>query len=119
MRAALVLILLAAAGGARAEGPGVRFEASAPVPQIRLPSGVIQPRSGDLFTRTTADDAPPAIPKGTVKTSLEHRFSTSGEVIGSLGYLCGLQPGRNAAGAVRTANETEGTFLGGQLKVAF
>jgi hypothetical protein len=37
----------------------------------------------------------------------------------SVGYLCGLQPGPNEAGGPASAFTPEGTFLGGQFKLAF
>ena len=63
-----------------------------------------------------ADDAP-ARPKGTVQTAVDMRFSP--KAVGSLGYLCGLQPGPNDQGGVRSSSDPAGTFLGGQFKVAF
>jgi hypothetical protein len=63
-----------------------------------------------------ADDGP-ARPKGTVQTAVDVRFNP--KATGSLGYLCGLQPGPNDRGGVRSSSDPAGTFLGGQFKVAF
>ncbi|MEI9890868.1 MAG: hypothetical protein WDN45_10100 [Caulobacteraceae bacterium] len=40
-------------------------------------------------------------------------------MIGSLGYLCGIQKSPDAPGDLKSSYEPAGTFLGGQLKVAF
>jgi hypothetical protein len=36
-----------------------------------------------------------------------------------VGYLCGLQPGPNESGGPASTFDPEGTFLGGQFKLAF
>ena len=66
-----------------------------------------------------ADEPPPARPKGTVRTAIDRSFSRSSSVVGSLGYLCGLQPSAVTSGGVASSHEPAGTFLGGQLRVAF
>lgn len=126
MRAALILIpmLLLAAGAARAEAPvegvAVRYEADAPAPVIRMPG---QAQSGGqasgLFLPAADRDAAPALPEGVAKTSVDHRFSPSGDVMGSLGYLCGMAKTPLGSGSLASSYEPAGTFLGGQLKVAF
>ena len=118
MRAVLILALLAAAGAARAETPQIRFEAEAPAPAIRLPRALTQPQASEFLVRTV-DDAPPARPRGVAQTSIDHRFSPSGDVIGSLGYLCGILKNPGDVGEIKSSYEPAGTFLGGQLKVAF
>ena len=60
-----------------------------------------------------ATDATPGMPK----TAIDHRFAA--DQVGSVGYLCGLQPGPNERGGPASAFDPEGTFLGGQLKLAF
>jgi hypothetical protein len=52
------------------------------------------------------------------KTAIDHRFADR-DAVGSIGYLCGLKPGPNEAGGVASAYDAAGTFLGGQLKVAW
>ncbi len=119
MRAVLVLALLAMGGAARAESSQIRFEAEAPAPAIRLPRALAQPQASDLLIATAEADAPPARQRGVAQTSVDHRFSPSGEVIGSLGYLCGILKNPDGVGELKSSYEPAGTFLGGQLKVAF
>ena len=118
MRLVLILALLAAAGAARAESPQIRFEAQTPAPAIRLPRALTLSPGSELV-RTADDDAGPARPRGVAQTSVDYRLSPSGGVIGSLGYLCGIQKSPNGVGELRSSYEPAGTFLGGQLKVAF
>lgn len=115
MRAALVPLLvgLAAAAHAQTLAP---VQAAAPAPAIRLPQGLIGGAASGVLLPVEDRDAQPARPKGTVQTAIDHRFSST--AVGSLGYLCGLTPSRNDIGAA-SSQETAGTFLGGQLKVAF
>jgi hypothetical protein len=115
MRAALIVLLLAAAGAARAEG-AAPAEAPAAVGTIRLPQGLIGGAAKGALLQVEDREAQPVRPTGTVQTAVDHRFSRS--AVGSLGYLCGLTPSRNDIGAA-SSQEVAGTFLGGQLKVAF
>ena len=126
MRAMLILTILAAAGAAqaqtRAQDVLARFKAEAP-PAIVL-KGAAAPEAVSLsdpalFRKSAADDAPPARPKGTVQTAIDRSFTPSKTVVGSLGYLCGLQPSPVADRGVGSSYEPAGTFLGGQLRVAF
>lgn len=120
MRPALVLAaMLFAAGAARAENPPIAFEASAPTPALRLPQALVDGQRSDLWLPITDRDRPPALPEGVAKTSVDHRFSPSGDVVGSLGYLCGIAKTPDDSGGVASSYEPAGTFLGGQLKVAF
>ena len=96
MRAALVLASLSlfAGGAARAETsadvPAVRYAAEAPAPVIRIPGAVMSSPASGVFAPASDRDAAPALPEGVAKTSVDHRFSPSGDVMGSLGYLCGM-----------------------------
>ena len=119
MRAVLVMGLLAMAGAARAESPPIRFEAEAPAPAIRVPRALAQPQASELLITTADADAPPARQRGVAQTSVDHRFSPSGEVVGSFGYLCGILKNANGVGELKSSYEPAGTFLGGQLKAAF
>jgi hypothetical protein len=126
MRAVWILlpIFVFAAAEARAESPvalsAVRYEADAPAPVIRMP-GEAQSggQASGLFLPAADRDAAPALPEGVAKTSVDHRFSPSGDVMGSLGYLCGMAKTPLGSGSLASSYEPAGTFLGGQLKVAF
>jgi len=126
MRTALILIpmVFLAAGAARAESPAaisaVRYAADAPPPVLRMPGEPLSgARASGLFLPAADRDAAPALPRGVAQTSVDHRFSPSGDVIGSLGYLCGIAKTPIGTGSVASSYEPAGTFLGGQLKVAF
>ena len=117
MRTILILAFLALAGTAQAqtrmEDAAARFMAEAP-PAVTLVTAASRAASP-----SAADDQPPARPKGTVKTDIDRSFTPSKSVVGALGYLCGLQPGATANRGVGSSYEPAGTFLGGQLRVAF
>ncbi|WP_372785047.1 hypothetical protein [Phenylobacterium sp.] len=54
------------------------------------------------------------------RTAVDHRFSKRDDVTGSLGFLCGLQPGHNeAGGAAAYGADPHGRFLGAKLSFAF
>ena len=125
MRAVLVLVsmFVFAAGTARAETAdsvsAVRYAAEAPAPVIRIPGAVLSSAASSVFAPAADRDAAPALPEGVAKTSVDHRFSPSGDVMGSLGYLCGMAKTPLGSGSLASSYEPAGTFLGGQLKVAF
>lgn len=123
MRTLLILAFAALAGAAeaqtRAESVIDRFKAEA-APMVALKSAAPQDASlsaPELFLKTADDGRPLARPKGTVQTAVDRAWSKN--VVGSLGYLCGLQPGPNDSGGVASSREPAGTFLGGQLHVTF
>ena len=122
MRAVLILAIAAMAGAAQAQtrvqAAVAQFKAEAP-PAITLKTTAMSLSSPDLFFTAAADEPPPARPKGTVRTAIDRSFSRSSSVVGSLGYLCGLQPSAVTSGGVASSHEPAGTFLGGQLRVAF
>lgn len=120
------LAVLALAGAARAQAPTraedaiVRFTAeAAPTPVFKAKTEAAALSAPDLFLKSAADRESPVRPKGTVQTAIDHSFSRSRGVVGSVGYLCGLASGPNEAGGVASSHEPMSTFLGGQLHVAF
>jgi hypothetical protein len=54
---------------------------------------------------------------GVAQTAIDHAIGPTSQA--SVGYLCGLQPGPNEAGGPASSYHPEGTFLGGQFKLAF
>ena len=53
-------------------------------------------------------------------TAVDHRFSGRDGVTGSLGFLCGLQPGHTEnGGAAAFGSDPHGRFLGAKLSFAF
>ena len=54
------------------------------------------------------------------RTAVDHRFAGKSNVTGSLGFLCGLQPGHNdTGGAAAYGVDPHGRFVGARLSFAF
>lgn len=70
------------------------------------------------FAPRYTGDKPVRIP-GVAKTAIDHAFDPDG-VTGSLGFLCGLNPGnaKDGAAAARGYDPT-GRFVGAKLRLAF
>ena len=59
------------------------------------------------------------LPAGIARTSIDHRFEDDAAV-GSVGYLCGRDPGQKMSGAAGAAGyDPMGKFLGAKLSFAF
>jgi len=57
---------------------------------------------------------------GIAKTAIDRRLDGDEDVTGSLGFLCGLQPGARRTGAAAARGvDPSGRFLGAKLSVAF
>jgi hypothetical protein len=114
----LAALIAAAASGEAAAQP---IEAS-----LRSPfaaDGAIRPQAGpsEAHARFVLPYHPsegPAIPEGTVRTSVDRDLSARG-LSGSVGYLCGLGPSPNETNGPVTSYERVGTFLGAQLRQSF
>lgn len=113
-----VLAVLCAAGMAGAA-------AAQPVgPALASPfagDGTIRPQAEPVLGRFVLRYRPeqrPAIPEGTVRTSVDRDLPASG-LSGSVGYLCGLSPSPNETSGPVTSSERVGTFLGAQLRQSF
>ena len=111
---------LAAHAASRTEAALEQYRAEAaaspPAPLRATPARTLSVLSDPRLYLARADEAP-ARPRGTVQTAVDLRLNP--KAVGSLGYLCGLQPGPNDRGGVRSSSDPAGTFLGGQFKVAF
>ncbi|MDB5436642.1 MAG: hypothetical protein JWR47_2899 [Phenylobacterium sp.] len=101
-----------------------RAEAVAASLPVKAPAGAVRP-AADL-----ADPldplAPTAVQASSVesavfaKTAVDHRFGPREDITGSVGFLCGLQPGHNeAGGAAAYGVDPHGRFLGAKLSFAF
>ena len=56
---------------------------------------------------------------GIAKTSVESRLAENDDVTGSLGFLCGLQPGQKPTGAAAARGyDPNGRFIGAKLSIA-
>ena len=54
------------------------------------------------------------------KTAVDHRFAGKSNVTGSVGFLCGLQPGHNdTGGAAAYGSDPHGRFVGTKFSIAF
>ncbi|WP_309604911.1 hypothetical protein [Phenylobacterium sp.] len=53
------------------------------------------------------------------RTAVEHRFSRRQDITGSLGLLCGLQPGHTESGGGAYGSDPHGRFVGARLSFAF
>ena len=84
-------------------GPMVR-----PTPDLANPLDALAP---------TTFQADPLQSVVFAKTAVEHRFSRREDITGSLGFLCGLQPGQSGAGAF--GSDPHGRFVGAKLSFAF
>ena len=86
-------------------------EAARPAPDLADPADPLAPTH--LVAKPMADAV-------FAKTAIDHRFSRSDDVTGSLGFLCGLLPGHAAAGgAAAFGQDPHGRFVGAKLSFAF
>ena len=110
----IALMGLAVAGAARAEdaGPPMSRIVWTPKPALDIADPRLSPGAA-YAPRVRAPD-----PTGIRRTAVDRSFDSA--TTGALGYLCGLEPAPNeASGGVASSREAAGTFLGGQLKMAF
>lgn len=116
--AALALALALAAGAAQAQTAAEAL-LSAPLraPPQSLAMDLAEPTPA--FAPRYAHAPEPRI-AGIARTSVDRRLSDEG-VVGSLGFLCGLEPGaeRNAGAAATRGYDPTGRFVGAKLRVAF
>ena len=111
-------VLLAAGGAAHAqtEADALNAAVMAPKPAISRP--------GDAPNATVTLAAPYAEAyamrvAGIAKTSVDSRLAKDNDVTGSLGFLCGLQPGAQRSGAAAARGyDPNGRFLGAKLSIA-
>jgi len=109
---------LAAAGAARADTAADALRAAVMAPKAQIS------RPGDAPNAKITLAAPYAEAyalrvAGIAKTSMESRFTESDDVTGSLGFLCGLQPGQKPTGAAAARGyDPNGRFLGAKLSIA-
>jgi hypothetical protein len=100
------MLLMLVAGSARAAEPDALRRAV-----YRSPASAVATLPAPMRTEA------PALPRGVVRTSIDHRFDR--DVEGALGYLCGRKPDEIAAGAAGARGvDHDGRFLGVQLKMS-
>ena len=60
------------------------------------------------------------LPEGIVRTSVETRFGVRDKAAGEAGFLCGLLPHPDTAGAAAAyGHDPDGRFVGAKLKLSF
>jgi opacity protein-like surface antigen len=114
MRLALIVLavsLSAAAAQAQSVNPRTALDAavlaSGPAPQVRL---TLAEPYAQAYAMKQA---------GVARTSVDRRLRSE-DVTGSLGFLCGLQPGAERSGAAAANGyDPSGRFLGAKLSFAF
>ena len=121
-------VVILAAAIAFAGGAGAQTGPSAALSLAPFRAGVAQaaePPSVDLSRSPMARSYAQISARraaGVAQTSVDRRFTSkgSGELIGSLGFLCGLQPGQTDKGAAAAYGyDPQGRFVGAKLHVAF
>ena len=122
----LAAALMALAGAASAQPLDLRLRdvSSAPVAPAPLQSKIAAP-APDLADPLDGL-APTAIQARTLstavfaKTAVEHRFDKRDDLTGSVGFLCGLQPGHTGNGAAAAyGSDPHGRFVGAKFSIAF
>ncbi|HEY2752272.1 hypothetical protein [Phenylobacterium sp.] len=111
-------VILIAAGAAKAQ-TAPQTEAPAKADFAASRSGVDLANPLDPLAPMTIQ-ARPMETAVFAHTALDHRFSSRDDVTGSLGFLCGLQPGHTeSGGAAAYGSDPHGRFLGAKLSFAF
>jgi opacity protein-like surface antigen len=122
MKAILISLAIASLAGAAnaqaASAADILAQAIVATPRTTVAS----PAKGsalDLSRPQAGSRYASALPAGIAKTSIDHRFDDD-DAVGSLGYLCGLNPGQKMSGAAGAAGyDPMGKFLGAKLSFAF
>ena len=120
----IVVAALAGAGAARAEvsasAPDIlTAHLAKPAPSPAAPSKAINlTRRNATFDVAYAHAGPARIP-GVARTSVDRKLA-SDDLTGSLGFLCGLEPGAGRQGvAAARGYDPSGRFVGAKLRLAF
>ena len=113
--------LVVMAGAASAETPGNSLQSRAEAALISPnPSAARPVLHLSAFAISYARPDAPGAP-GVAKTSVDHRFGSDG-VVGSVGYLCGVNsvaPGADEQRGPASAYGSGSTYLGAKLSYAF
>lgn len=111
--AALIVAAVAGPVSADPAPPGPQKPAQRAVPTVALND----PR---LFLARPDAEAYGLKRAGIARTAVDRRFNTAEDLTGSLGFLCGLQPGAERSGAAAARGyDPSGRFLGAKLSLAF
>jgi hypothetical protein len=111
MKVAIFLAALALPGVATAAESAILLKPAA-APTIDLARPVA------AFAPTYAEAPPPRI-RGVARTSIDRQLDGD-DVLGSLGFMCGLKPGAEKSGAAAAHGyDPTGRFVGARLKFTF
>lgn len=119
---ALTFAILFCAGAAQAQTPNLQTP-NLQAAYLARPTAAAVPKL-DLTSPHTSFDvaysrAPAARIPGVARTSVDKRLGAE-DLTGSLGFLCGLEPGAGSQGAAAARGyDPSGRFLGAKLKLAF
>ena len=115
MKATLIALFTLAAGAAQAQTADALMKAPLRATASGVAIDLTQPVAA--FTPRYSQAPEPRIP-GVAKTSVDRHYDDG--VVGSLGFLCGLDQGaeRKGAAAMYGTDQT-GRFVGAKLRVAF
>ena len=122
--APIVVAALAVASAAHAQvvspAPDIRtaYLAQAPL-QSKLADKALDLSSRHAAFDVTYAGAGPARIPGVARTSVDRKLA-SDDLMGSLGFLCGLEPGAGKQGAAAARGyDPTGRFVGAKLRLAF
>lgn len=115
MKAALIALATLTASAAEAQTADALMKA--PLKTTNAGVAIDLTRPAPPFTPRYSHAPEPRIP-GVAKTAIDHRYDE--DVVGSLGFLCGLDQGAERKGAAdaRGTDQT-GRFVGAKLRLAF
>ncbi|HLY77865.1 MAG TPA: hypothetical protein VKQ70_00710 [Caulobacteraceae bacterium] len=121
-RRRLKIILILTTAATMAAAGAARSQTAAALP-VKAPEAAIRPVvdvANPLDPLAPTSITHPLDTAVFARTALDHRFSGREDVTGSLGFLCGLQPGHNETGAASAYGvDPHGRFLGAKLRFAF
>ncbi len=115
----LTLAMLLIAGAAQAQTPNLQTAYLARPAQTPVTAPKLDLSSPHASFDVAYSRAPAARIPGIARTSIDKRLGAE-DLSGSLGFLCGLEPGAGSQGAAAARGyDTSGRFLGAKLKLAF
>jgi hypothetical protein len=126
---AVAAALAAVAGAAAAQPLDMRLPNLAEASVLAAPvaaTGLSTARPAPDLADPLDPQAPTKVQANTLstavfaKTALDHRFASRSDLSGSVGFLCGLQPGHGDSGAAAAYGvDPHGRFVGAKLSIAF
>jgi len=129
MKSALIALASAALAGSAAHAQPLdlsRPAAAKPAPVLAVTLAGAPAKAVPDLANPLDPIARPVLQPGAMesavfaKTALDHRFAGKSDLSGSVGFLCGLQPGHNdRGGAAAYGADPHGRFLGAKVSIGF